>query len=169
LPNWKITFDHAVAATPLDRYQQTGRFCPYSHLKAQSLGNGGDAMRFPTKGTAIVYEAKAAEGLEHLGLKVLINTWIKRPAGRRGRLELHTLLGYLLDGELEGTPATLGQLSCSSRGFPYHKRLEDFDYTAQRQSTAGSSRNGHRTLHLRRPQRRAPGTAGCGQTSWRSP
>ncbi len=22
LPNWQLTFDHAVAATPLDRYQQ---------------------------------------------------------------------------------------------------------------------------------------------------
>jgi DNA replication protein DnaC len=89
-------------------------------------------MSIPTKGTAIVYEAKAAEGLEHLGLKVA-HQHLDQTAQQAAAADWSYthFLGYLLDGELEERRRRSVELSLQFARFPYHKRLEDFDYTAQ--------------------------------------
>ncbi len=83
-------------------------------------------------GTAIVYEAKAAAGLDHLGLKVA-RQHLDQTAQQAAAADWSYthFLGYLLDGELEERRRRSVELSLQFARFPYHKRLEDFDYSAQ--------------------------------------
>jgi DNA replication protein DnaC len=81
---------------------------------------------------SIPFEAKAAEGLEHLGLKVAhqhLDQTAQQAAA--GDWSYTHFLGYLLDGELEERRRRSIEVSLKFAHFPYHKRLEDFDYTAQ--------------------------------------
>ena len=81
---------------------------------------------------SIPYEAKAVAGLEQLGLKVAHQhlDQVSQQAAA-GQWSYTHFLGYLLDGELEERRRRSIDLSLQFARFPYRKRLEDFDYTAQ--------------------------------------
>jgi DNA replication protein DnaC len=81
---------------------------------------------------SIPYEAKAAAGLEQLGLKVACQhlDQVAQQAAA-GQWSYTHFLGYLLDGELEERRRRSIELSLQFARFPYRKRLEDFDYAAQ--------------------------------------
>lgn len=89
-------------------------------------------MSIPIPGSAFVYEAKAAAGLEQLGLNVAHQhlDQVSQQAAA-GQWSYSHFLGYLLDGELEERRRRCIELSLQFARFPYRKRLEDFDYTAQ--------------------------------------
>lgn len=81
---------------------------------------------------SIPFEAKAATGLEHLGLKVARQHLDQAAQQAAADDWSYThFLGYLLDGELEERRRRSIELSLQFARFPYQKRLEDFDYTAQ--------------------------------------
>lgn len=89
-------------------------------------------MSIPTKASAIVYEAKATAGLEHLGLKVACQQLDQAAQqAAAGQWSYTHFLGYLLDGELEQRRRRSIELSLQFARFPYRKQLADFDYTAQ--------------------------------------
>jgi DNA replication protein DnaC len=81
---------------------------------------------------SINYEARAAEGLEELGLAVArahLDAAAQRAAAE-GWSYTH-FLGYLLDGELAERHRRRVELNLSFARFPAVKRLEDFDFAAQ--------------------------------------
>ena len=81
---------------------------------------------------SITYEAKAPASLEQLGLKVAHQhlDQVAQQASAEQWSYTH-FLGYLLDGELEERRRRSIELSLQFARFPYQKRLEDFDYSAQ--------------------------------------
>jgi len=82
--------------------------------------------------SALIYEAKAAAGLEHLGLKVAGRQLDQSAQQAAAAHWSYThFLGYLLDGELEERRRRSVELSLQFARFPYQKRLDDFDYSAQ--------------------------------------
>jgi DNA replication protein DnaC len=81
---------------------------------------------------SVPYEAKAIAGLEHLGLKVALEhlDQVAQQAAASQWSYTH-FLGYLLDGELDQRRRRSIETSLKFAHFPYAKRLEDFDYSAQ--------------------------------------
>lgn len=78
------------------------------------------------------YEAKAAAGLESLGLTVArsqLDTAAQKAAAEKWSYS--HFLGYLLDGELAFRHEKTVQLNLQFARLPYLKRLEDFDFSAQ--------------------------------------
>lgn len=78
------------------------------------------------------YEAKAAEGLEGLGL----NFARERLDSAAQKAAAHNwsyshFLGYLLEAELSGKHQRTVAMNTRFAHFPYRKRLEDFDFKAQ--------------------------------------
>lgn len=81
---------------------------------------------------SITYEAKAVDGLEHLGLKVAAQHLDQTAQQAAASQWSYThFLGYLLDGELEERRRRSIELSLQFARFPYRKRLEEFDFDAQ--------------------------------------
>ena len=81
---------------------------------------------------SIAYEAKAGDGLERLGLcaaREQLDTATQRAAAEQWSYS--HFLGYLLDGELNERQRKCIELNLKFARFPYRKRLEDFDFTAQ--------------------------------------
>ena len=81
---------------------------------------------------SIPYEAKAASGLEKLGLDVAaghLDQTAQQAAA--GQWTYTHFLGYLLDGELEERRRRSVELSLKFARFPYRRRPEDFDSDAQ--------------------------------------
>src|SRR5438552_3526538 len=79
-----------------------------------------------------VYEHKAADGLATLGLNVArdqLDTTAQQAAA--GQWSYTHFLGYLLDGELAERHRRGVETSLKFARFPYLKRLDDFDFTAQ--------------------------------------
>ena len=82
--------------------------------------------------SANVYEARAAEGLEHLGLTVAVDHL--DGAAQRAAAESWSyshFLGYLLDGELRQRHEKTVAMSLRFAKFPVHKTLDGFDFAAQ--------------------------------------
>jgi DNA replication protein DnaC len=85
-----------------------------------------------TTGSALVFEARATTGLDQLGLKVARQHLDQVAQQAAGEQWSYThFLGYLLDGEMEGRRRRSIELSLQFAKFPYRKRLDEFDYTAQ--------------------------------------
>jgi DNA replication protein DnaC len=81
---------------------------------------------------SIPYEAMAAAGLEHLGLKTARDHLDQAAQQAAANQWSYThFLGYLLDGDLDERRRRSIELSLQFAKFPYRKRLEDFDYDAQ--------------------------------------
>lgn len=81
---------------------------------------------------SIAYEAKAKDGLDRLGLDTASGQL--DGAAQRAAAESWTythFLGYLLDSELAERHRKCVELNLKFAKFPYLKRLEDFDFTAQ--------------------------------------
>lgn len=81
---------------------------------------------------SINYEARAAEGLEELGLSVArahLDAAAQRAAAESWSYT--HFLGYLLDGELRERHRKRVELNLTFARFPAVKRLEDFDFAAQ--------------------------------------
>jgi DNA replication protein DnaC len=81
---------------------------------------------------SINYEARAAEGLEELGLAVAgahLDAAAQRAAAESWSYT--HFLGYLLDGELAERHRQRVALNLKFARFPARKRLEDFDFAAQ--------------------------------------
>jgi DNA replication protein DnaC len=79
-----------------------------------------------------LYEEKALQGLEQLGLKVALAHLDQ--AGQRAAAESWSyshFLGYLLEGELSERHRRTVELNLQFARFPYLKRLADFDWAAQ--------------------------------------
>lgn len=79
-----------------------------------------------------LYEMKAKDGLPHLGL----GTAAERLDGAAQRAAAEQwsythFLGYLLEGELDERQRKRVELNLKFAKFPYLKRLEDFDFSAQ--------------------------------------
>ena len=89
-------------------------------------------MSIPTTGSAFVYEAKAIEALDHLGLKVARDRLDQacQQASAKDWSYSH-FLGYLLDGELIERKRRCVELNLQFARFPYLKKLEDFDFAVQ--------------------------------------
>jgi DNA replication protein DnaC len=78
------------------------------------------------------YEAKAAQGLESLGLQVAreqLDTAAQKAAAEQWSYS--HFLGFLLAGELAFRHQKSVQLNLQFARLPYHKRLEEFDFAAQ--------------------------------------
>jgi DNA replication protein DnaC len=79
-----------------------------------------------------VYEHKAPLALEELGLKTArLQLDQAAQQASAGRWSYSHFLGYLLDGELAERKRRTVELNLQFARFPYLKRLEDFDYSAQ--------------------------------------
>jgi DNA replication protein DnaC len=77
-------------------------------------------------------EARAQEGLDQLGLHTArehLDAAAQRAAAEQWSYT--HFLGYLLDGELTERHRKGVELNLKFAKFPYRKRLEDFDFTAQ--------------------------------------
>lgn len=81
---------------------------------------------------SISYEARAAEGLEQLGLTIAHEhlDGAAQQAAAEGWSYTH-FLGYLLDGELSERHRNRVALNLKLARFPVRKRLSDFDFNAQ--------------------------------------
>lgn len=81
---------------------------------------------------SIPYEAKAAAGLEQLGLATALShlDHVCQQASAQNWSYSH-FLGYLLEGELDQRRRKSVALNLQFARFPYQKRLEQFDFTAQ--------------------------------------
>jgi DNA replication protein DnaC len=79
-----------------------------------------------------VYEHKAIEALASLGLDTA-HGHLDQVAQQAvaGQWSYSHFLGYLLDGELQERHRRGVELSLQLARFPYHKRLEDFDFSVQ--------------------------------------
>lgn len=78
------------------------------------------------------YEAKAAEGLEHLGLVTaleLLDSTAQKAAA--SKWSYSHFLGYLLDAEIKGKQQRQITIATKFARFPYRKDLDDFDLKAQ--------------------------------------
>jgi DNA replication protein DnaC len=81
---------------------------------------------------SIPFEAKATEALEQLGLSVAMNQLSQAAQqAAAGAWSYTHFLGYLLDGEMKDRHRRSVEVSLKFARFPYLKRLEDFDYSAQ--------------------------------------
>lgn len=81
---------------------------------------------------SILFEAKASESLETLGLKTArdqLDSTAQQAAA--GQWSYSHFLGYLLAGELDERRRRSIEVSLQFARFPYRKRLADFDFTAQ--------------------------------------
>lgn len=79
-----------------------------------------------------VYEQKAPLALEELGMKTArgqLDSSAQQASA--GSWSYSHFLGYLLDGELAERKRRSVELNLQFARFPYLKRLEDFDYSAQ--------------------------------------
>lgn len=82
--------------------------------------------------TSDVYEHKAVEALQALGLSVArdrLDATAQQAAAEQWSYS--HFLGYLLEGELAERHRRSVEISLKFARFPYLKRLEDFDYAAQ--------------------------------------
>jgi DNA replication protein DnaC len=81
---------------------------------------------------SIAYETRAADGLEQLGLATARGQLdgAAQRAAAEGWTYTH-FLGYLLDGELAERRRRCIELNLQFAKFPYLKRLDEFDFTAQ--------------------------------------
>ena len=82
--------------------------------------------------TSSIYEAKAKEGLDHLGLTVASD--YLDSAAQRAAAEAWSyshFLGYLLDGELQERHRRTVELNLRFARFPVRKTISDFDFSAQ--------------------------------------
>jgi len=81
---------------------------------------------------SIAYEEKASEALEQLGLSVALGQLdgACQQAAAANWSYSH-FLGYLLEGELAERHRKTVSMNFQFAKFPYTKRLEDFDYSAQ--------------------------------------
>ena len=81
---------------------------------------------------SVAFEARAAEGLEELGLAVARGhlDGVAQRAAAEGWSYTH-FLGYLLDGELRERHRKRVELNLNFARFPAVKRLEDFDFAAR--------------------------------------
>lgn len=81
---------------------------------------------------SVVYEEQALSSLEHLGLSYAQEQLdsIAQQAAAEAWSYTH-FLGYLLAGELQERHRKRVTLNLQFARFPYQKRLEDFDYSAQ--------------------------------------
>lgn len=81
---------------------------------------------------SVTYEAKALDGLEQLGLATAhaqLDGAAQRAAAD-GWSYTH-FLGYLLDAEMQERKRKCVELNLKFAHFPYRKRLEDFEFSAQ--------------------------------------
>jgi len=81
---------------------------------------------------SIIFEAKATESLQTLGLKTArdqLDSTAQQAAANQWSYS--HFLGYLLDGELDERRRRSIEVSLQFARFPYRKRLADFDFTAQ--------------------------------------
>lgn len=80
---------------------------------------------------SVAFEARAAEGLEELGLAVARGhlDGVAQRAAAESWSYTH-FLGYLLDGELRERHRKRVELNLTFARFPAVKRLEDFDFAA---------------------------------------
>lgn len=81
---------------------------------------------------SLLFEEKARTGLEALGLtsaQVQLDS-IAQQAAAQNWSYTH-FLGYLLDGELQERHHKRVKLNLQFAHFPYQKRLDDFDFSAQ--------------------------------------
>jgi DNA replication protein DnaC len=81
---------------------------------------------------SITYEALAPAALEQLKLRTAfdhLDTVAQQAAA--GEWSYSHFLGFLLDGELKERHRRTVRLNLQFARFPYHKRLEDFDFTSQ--------------------------------------
>jgi DNA replication protein DnaC len=81
---------------------------------------------------SLAYEEKAATALEQLGLGVALGQLdqVCQQAAAAGWSYSH-FLGYLLEGEMADRHRKTVALNFQFAKFPYVKRLEEFEYTAQ--------------------------------------
>ena len=82
--------------------------------------------------TSNTYEAAARDGLDHLGLTVAaehLDAAAQRAAAEQWSYS--HVLGYLLDGEIRDRHRRTVELNLKFARLPQHKRLEDFDFSAQ--------------------------------------
>ena len=81
---------------------------------------------------SLLYEAKAAEALAELGLTTAADRLdsVAQEAAASKWSYSH-FLGYLLSGELSSRQQRTMVMNTRFAHFPYRKRLEDFDFTAQ--------------------------------------
>jgi DNA replication protein DnaC len=81
---------------------------------------------------SVTYEAKALDGLAQLGLATAhgqLDAAAQRAAAEQWSYT--HFLGYLLDSELQERWRKRVELNLTFAHFPYRKRLEDFEFTAQ--------------------------------------
>ncbi len=81
---------------------------------------------------SVPYEARAREGLDHLGLNVAsaqLDSTAQRAAAEAWSYS--HFLGYLLDGELDERRRRTVELNLKFAKFPYLKDLDGFDFSAQ--------------------------------------
>jgi len=81
---------------------------------------------------SVVYEAKAAAGLDQLGLVTAgahLDHVCQQAAAEKWSYS--HFLGYLLDGELTERLRKTIALNLQFAHFPYRKKLEEFDFDAQ--------------------------------------
>ena len=89
-------------------------------------------MSTATPTTSNTYEAAARDGLDKLGLTVAMDHLDS--AAQRAAAEQWSyshFLGYLLDGELKDRHRRTVELNLKFARLPQHKRLDDFDFSAQ--------------------------------------
>jgi IstB-like ATP binding protein len=99
--------------------------------RSDGAGSNGGGVMSPSN-PANIDEAKAADGLDHLGLKTAREhlDGVAQQASTQQWTYTH-FLGYLLKGELDECRQRNIEVSLKFAKFPYHKRLDDFDYQAQ--------------------------------------
>ena len=81
---------------------------------------------------SLLYEAKASEALTELGLTTAadqLDSVAQKAAA--SKWSYSHFLGYLLSGELSSRQQRTMVMNTRFAHFPYRKRLEDFDFTAQ--------------------------------------
>jgi DNA replication protein DnaC len=81
---------------------------------------------------SIPFETKATRALEQLGLSVAMNHLDQAAQQAAAQQWSYThFLGYLLDGEMKDRQRRGVEMSLKLARFPYLKRLEEFDFSAQ--------------------------------------
>jgi DNA replication protein DnaC len=102
---------------------------------------------------SIAYEQKAPAALEQLKLSTaLAQLDSAAQQAAAASWSYSHFLGYLLEAELQERHRRTVKLNLQFARFPYHKRLEDFDYAAQ---PALDRRLIDELVHLSFPPRRA--------------
>lgn len=81
---------------------------------------------------SIAFESKATQALEQLGLSVAMSHLDQAAQQAAAQQWSYThFLGYLLDGEMKDRQRRGVEMSLKLARFPYLKRLEEFDFSAQ--------------------------------------